>query len=347
MLLAGLVAMAAGCAIDLAKFDVLFGYPASEQLLYQLYGFSHINHGRHFSLHFLPSTLQAYVSPGNVRITSVFPYVTLPETPTHLIAHTQLFTRGNTASVPASMPLLFGRGALGRHHHLLPRRPVMVRSLRILLLVAAASAAALMLYGTILERFVADMMPLLVLASMIGMVDIWRRLDGRRRPTRILVPAAIGLLALFGFVASMGIAITPQDNWTQTQTEHYVQAEQTISNITGHPLSGYLVRANSFPSRAPIGQLFIRGPCGTLYVADQAVPNGLLLSDPWLLVERLRTPACVIRSSHGNKCPCARAVSPSGNGQCPGQMWWSGLQRREWARSPRCRLSSSDHQLLR
>jgi Bacterial Ig domain len=195
--------------------------------------------------------------------------------------------------VPASMPLLFGAGLWGVITTFLPRRPVMVRSLRIFLLVAAASGAALMLYGTILERFVADMMPLLVLASMIGMVDIWRRLDGRRRARRILVPAVIGILALIGFVASMGIAITPQDNWTQTQTDHYVQAEQAVSNVTGHPLSGYLVRANSFPSRAPIGQLFIEGRCGALYVADQAVPNGLLLSDPWLLVERApHTPLC-------------------------------------------------------
>jgi hypothetical protein len=113
VLLAGLVALVVGCAIDLAKFDVLFGFPASEQLLYKLYGFSHINGGKHFSIHFLPSTVQAYLWPGNLRISPDFPFLTFPGVPTHLIAHTQLFNRGNSASVPASMPLLFGAGVWG------------------------------------------------------------------------------------------------------------------------------------------------------------------------------------------------------------------------------------------
>ncbi len=170
--LAGFFALVVGCAIDLAKFNLLFGFPAAEQQLYRIYGHSHINGGRYFSLNFLPSTLQAYVVPGNLRITSLFPFLTLPETPTHLIAHTQLFNRTNTASVPASMPLLFGAGLWGVITTFAPRRPLMVRSLRILLVASAASAAAMMLYGTIVERLLADFMPLLVLASIVGMVDI-------------------------------------------------------------------------------------------------------------------------------------------------------------------------------
>ncbi len=207
----GLVALAVGCAIDIAKFNVPFGYPESEQLLYKFYGYGHINGGKHYSPHFLPSTLQAYLSPGNLRITSVFPYFSLPPNPTHLIAHTRVFARGNTASVPASMPLLFATGlwgvitAFGRH------RSMMIRSFRILLLTAALTAGALLVYGTILDRFLADFMPLLILASIIGMVDIWRRLDGRKRRARVWVLVAVGTLALFEFMANMGIAVAPQE----------------------------------------------------------------------------------------------------------------------------------------
>ena len=35
-----------------------------------------------------------------------------------------------------------------------------------------------MVFGWMFERFVGDFVPLLVLASMIGMVDVWRRLMG-------------------------------------------------------------------------------------------------------------------------------------------------------------------------
>ncbi len=52
---AGLVAVVAGSAIDYAKFNIFFGYPVSQQLLYKVYGFAHINGGKHYSLHFLPS----------------------------------------------------------------------------------------------------------------------------------------------------------------------------------------------------------------------------------------------------------------------------------------------------
>ncbi len=268
MLTAGLIAVAVGCAIDLAKFDVFFGFPASEQLLYKLYGFSHINGGRHFSLHFLPSTLQAYLSPGNLRITPDFPFLTLPELSTRLVAHTQLFNRGPSSSLPASMPLLFGIGLGGAIATFRPHCPVMVRPLRIFFIAAAASGAAMLIYGTIYERFLADFLPLLILASMVGMVDIWHWLDPKRRKARILASAAIGLVALFGFVANMGIAITPQDSWTQTQSDHFVEAAQAVSDVTGQPLARDVVRGSYLPANAPIGQLFVLGNCRALYISD-------------------------------------------------------------------------------
>jgi multisubunit Na+/H+ antiporter MnhG subunit len=268
VLLSGLVALVVGCTIDYIKFDLFFGFPASEQLLYKAYDFAGINKGKHFSLHFLPSTLQAYLSPTDLRFTSVFPYVATPGLPTQLTAHTRLFNRGLTSSISASMPLLLATGLWGTVTTFLPHRPVMVRSFRPLLVAAAASGGAMLIYGTVYERFLADFLPFLVLAGAIGVVDIYRRLDGRTRTPRLMVPAAVGLLALFGFVANMGIAITPQSNWTQTQAEHYVQTELDLSDLTGHPLAGHVVRGDSLPTDAPIGQLFVKGDCQGLYISD-------------------------------------------------------------------------------
>jgi hypothetical protein len=268
VLLSALVPLVVGCAIDYIKFDLFFGFPASEQLLYKAYDFAAINKGKHFSLHFLPSTLQAYFSPSDLRFTSVFPYIATPGLPTELTAHTRLFNRGLTSSIPASMPLLFIIGIWGVVTTFLRHRPMMVRSFRLLLVAAAASGVAMLIYGTVYERFLADFLPVLVLASAIGIVDIFRRLDGRKRAPRVLVPAVVGLLAAFGFVANMGIAITPQSSWTQTQARHYVQAELDLSNVTGHPLAGHVVRGDSLPTRAPIGELFVKGDCQGLYISD-------------------------------------------------------------------------------
>ena len=116
MLLAALVPLIAGCAIDFAKFNLLFGFPASAQVFFTS-SIAKVNDGKYFSLRFLPSTFQAYISPTNLRVTPVFPYLSLSNVPTHAIAHTQLFTGDPTASAPPSMPLLFATGLSGPNHH--------------------------------------------------------------------------------------------------------------------------------------------------------------------------------------------------------------------------------------
>jgi hypothetical protein len=274
-------------------------------------GFSHINGGKHFSLNFLPSTLDLYLSPGNLRVSSVFPYLTMPALPAGLIVPTTLFNLGNTASAPASMPMLFLAGVWGAISTFGRHRPVVVRSFRILLLAAAATAGAMLIYGSIFERFLGDFMPILVLASTIGIVDVWQRLGGRRM-ARVLFSGALGVLALFGFVANMGIAVAPQYFWTQTQADHYVRAEQIMSDVTGHPLSGDVVRGNDFPSEAPIGQLFIKGRCEGLYIAYQAVPFGVgYIGDPWLPVERAPyTPICDSLIGAASNVSAPRIVTP-------------------------------------
>jgi hypothetical protein len=190
---------------------------------------------------------------------------------------------------------------------------MVVRSFRILFVAAAASAGAMLLYGTVYERFLGDFMPLLVLASAVGTIDIWRHLEGKRRSLRIIGPSALGVLALFGFVANMGIAITPQDDWTQTQTDHYIHAQQELSNITGHPQSRDVIKAENVSAQAPIGQLLIEGQCHELYVSDgegSAFPYPNLV---WLPVERSpHAPIChALIGSATNVAPTTRIVAPS------------------------------------
>ena len=133
------------------------------------------------------------------------------------------------------MPLFVAVGLWGVVASIQPHRSAAIRSFRILLVAAASAVGAVMIFGWILERYVADFMPLLVMASVVGMVDIWGRLDGRLRSVRMTASAVISILALFGFVANMGPAISPGGDWTQTQLDHFVQAELLVSNFTGLP----------------------------------------------------------------------------------------------------------------
>jgi hypothetical protein len=293
---AGLVPMLVGCAIDLAKFGELFGVPASSQLLYKELGYAHLDGGQYWGLRYLPSTLQAYVDPLNFRFTSLFPFITLPDLPAHPVAHTALFSRTPTANIPVSMPLLFALGVLGVIVAFTPGRSVEFRGLRILLIMSVLTAGSVMIFGWVLERFVADFLPLLILSAMIGMIELWRRLEGRTRRARSLSVTAVAVLALFGIWANLGFASTPNRNWTSTQLTNYVTAQQSISNVTGHPIDNYIVVGSRPPWPASMGTLYIEGRCRRLYLASQGPPPSvkaaLLLS--WIEFEQApHAPLCV------------------------------------------------------
>jgi hypothetical protein len=285
LLLVALVALAIGCAIDLARFGVLFGYPESEQNLYKAFDFAAVNHGHHYGLTFVPSTLLEYLSPTNLHIARTLPFISLPTFPTHLPGNAKLFNHGNTASATASMPLLvlaalWGVVAAFRHQESLA-----ARSLRILIVPTAATAGAILIYGTIYERFLADFMPLLVLASIVGLVDLWQRLGSATRRPRTVALAAVTLLALFGFVANMGIASTPQDDWTSTQAEHFVRADEDLSQLTGQSLDVVRVKPGSFPLTPQAGQLLVRSDCRALYLSDGEGPDLFYPLHVWLPVK--------------------------------------------------------------
>jgi hypothetical protein len=299
MMIAGLVPLAVGCAVDVAKFGQPFAAPVSDDTLFRLFGWGHVNGGQFYGLRYVPSTLQAYVDPANFRISSLFPFIVFPDIPGQ-IAHTGLFTRAPTASVPPSMPLLVLSGLWGVVTAFTPGLPRRLRGLRILLFTSALTAATIMIFGWVLERYAADLLPLLILASMIGMIDVWRRIDGHSDAMRRGVTVVVGVLALFGFWTNMGFAVTPgnpaaNNKWSETQLANYINVQRTFSDLTGHPLDHYVVVGSRFPNRAPMGTLYIQGNCAKLYIADENVTPGYvaIFNHDWLQVEQApQAPIC-------------------------------------------------------
>ena len=147
-----------------------------------------------------------------------------------------------------------------------------------------------MIYGWITERFVADFLPLLILSSMIGLIELWRWVPGRSKKIRAGLVAGTILLAMVGVLANLGYSVTPDRSWSHTQLTSYLHAQQDLSDITGHPLNHTIVTGDNFPRPATLGTLFIPGNCQALDVALETVPKSLTpLSIPslaWMLVER-------------------------------------------------------------
>ena len=296
---AGLIPLAAGVAVNMAKFGTPFGLPLADQVYTAVNAhrryFLAANGGKAFSLHFLPSTLVAYFQPGGLRLTPVYPFITLPAGPARVVGRVVMDRTNRTASVTASMPLLFLLGCWGLVTAF-RRRPIgRVALTRMILLSATAATVGVLVWGYLDDRYLGDLLPILVVASAVGMCDVWRRLDarrsqGRRFHAQRLVVGTVVLLTVFGIWANVGIASTPTASWSLSEVANYVSLQKSISALTGHPLNDNVVRGTVLPYWAPADQLFIVGDCSGLYISNgesyQAVPKQELQHYTWLPVER-------------------------------------------------------------
>ena len=293
VLAAGLVPLAAGCAVNLVKFGVPIGLPVTDQVYSSVNAYRRrflaANGNSEIGLQFAPSNALAYMRPDGLRLTSVFPFITLPAGPAKALFGILFDRRYRTASMPNSMPLLFLLSCWGVVTAF-RRRPLgKIGLTRVLLLASALAGAALLGWGYIADRYLADFMPFLILGSAVGLFDIWRRLENRRRVRRASI-AAVSVLGIFSIAANVGIAIAPNEEWSTTQVLNYVQTQKSISDITGHPLNGHVVRGTALPNWAPADQLFVIGRCNGLYISTgedyRTVPMQQFQHANWLAVER-------------------------------------------------------------
>ena len=168
--------------------------------------------------------------------------------------------------MPGSMPLLFLLACWGSVTALRRRPPRSPRLTLIPLLAAAVPCVVLLGFGFLDDRFLGDFLPFFVLASFIGAVDIWRRLEGSRRRVRYVVLAGFVVLGSYGVVANTAVASTPTGWWSGAQGLRFARFQHAVSNLTGHPLAAHVVRGRALPPSAPIDELFIKNDCEGLYL---------------------------------------------------------------------------------
>jgi hypothetical protein len=268
MVMVGLVPLAVGCAVTWIKFGLPFGLPMADQVWAHLNAhrryFLAANNGKAFSVRFIPSTGFAYLQPFGIRFSSIFPFITLPTAPAAAYGGVVLDQTYQTGSIPATMPLLFLLSCWGAITAFRRRQVGRVRLLRIPIITAAAGVTGVLVWGYIAERYLADFLPLLVVASAVGLVDIWRRINGRSPRFRWLTLTAIAALAAFSVVANVAAAITPEGPWTSAQVNRFVSIQHLV---TPGALTRSVEHGSTIPAWAPADQLFEAGDCAGLYLS--------------------------------------------------------------------------------
>jgi hypothetical protein len=270
VMVAGIAALAVGSAVSWVKFGGLFDVPYGSQLFTRASehrrAFLAANGGTLFNIKFVPSTLLAYLRPDALRFGWTFPFVTLPSVPARAVAGVVLDQSYRTTSLPASMPLLVLLGIWGLVSVFRRRLIGHARLFRILLIAAATGTLGTLVIGYIGNRFLADFIPLLVVASPVGLVLLWQGLDGRGRRVRGGVLAGVAALGCFGVVANLGVATEAGRLAGQGERlRDYVAIQKSVSDITGHPLTVH--RVTRLPGSAPPDDLFVVGDCAVLSIS--------------------------------------------------------------------------------
>ena len=290
---AGLVPLLIGCAVNYAKFGVPFGVSNLDQLWTHINAYRRkflaANHNSEYGTTFIPSTVLAYLRPDGLRITSIFPFVSLPSSPPRALGGVLFDRRYRTASLPSSMPLLFLLSCWGMVTAFRPKPIGQAALTRILLVAGLVAGGALFIWGYIAPRYLADFLPFLILASAVAVVDIYRRLAGRSRSARLGAMGVITLVALFSVVANLGISISPNEEFSTGQVLGYVDTQHAISDVTGHPLNRRVTEGTTLPPWAPADQLYVIGDCDGLYISNgenySTVPNQQYTRTTWMTVE--------------------------------------------------------------
>jgi hypothetical protein len=285
---AGLVPLIAEVASNVAKVGSPLSLVEADQVWTQLNAHRRLylaaNGGSAFGLKFLPSTLYAYMQPAGIHLGSTFPFISLPTSPASAVGKVILDETYPTASIPASMPLLFLLGCWGVITAFRPRPISGVRVTRLLLVATAAGTAGALLIGYISERYLADFLPFLALAGMIGMIDLWRRLEGRGQRPRVIAVGVVVALGVFGVWANVGAAITPTALWTPVQAKQFVSTQESLGG------TGTVVQGPTLPYFAAAGTLYAVNQCSGLYLSTgfsyQTIPGQQLQHETWVPVEQ-------------------------------------------------------------
>jgi len=304
--LAGLIA-AAGIPVVLYVWvnEIKFGTPISIPIGRQVFSLESAhrravlagNGGSLFGLKFLPTNLLQFVRPDALAVTKLFPFLFFPGKA--LVLGNLLYDeRDWTSSIPACMPVLFVLAVVGLVVVFKPRskdvagtpapaqaaappQATGLAMLRIPLVGAAAGTIGILTIAFIAQRYLADAMPLLVLAAIAGWHFVGGRATGKARdarPTggarivRAVGAGMIALVTLFGLWASFSLSLFYQRELgplvSIPQRAGMVAFQQQVDRSLFAGQSALVRFVSQLPGSGQPLELAVVGGCTAVYQFD-------------------------------------------------------------------------------
>ena len=263
--------------VNYSKFGTLFGLPAQRQVFTAINAHRRAalraNGGSLFGIKFIPSALVQYLRPDALSFDRLFPWVHFCTTPPLVIGHLLYDELDWSSSIPTTMPTFTVLGLVGVTT-LLRRRGAGTRNglppLRVLVCGAAVGTVPTLAIAYMANRYLGDLLPVVLLSSLIGLHLLLARADRaqRSRPVKSVVVVLL-LLGVFGLWVNVSLALSYQrllsPYATSPQRSAFVSFQRQLYRSLGGR-AGYEVQSgHTLPPAAEAGHLFILGNCDALY----------------------------------------------------------------------------------
>jgi hypothetical protein len=267
--------------VNYSRFGSFFGLPLDDQVYSQFNPARRRaladNGGSLFGLKFLPTQLLQLVRPDGLRFDSLFPWITFPG-PATIVGGVTFDTRDWASSIPATTPALTVLGVTGIV--VLVRRAG-AAAVRAPLIGAVIGGLATLTIAFVANRYMSDLLPAIVLASLVGLhalLGVAQRVP-RATWTRIvavvvLALAVISLWVNFALAFSYQRALYPQ---AAGERAGFIGFQQDVDELIPGGPRGNVQFGRELPARGSRGEMFVVGDCAGLYWSD---------SREWSAVER-------------------------------------------------------------
>jgi hypothetical protein len=317
-------------AINWIKFRTLFSIPFWGQgftiLDPKRQAFLEENGGTLFGAKFAPTTFVHYLRPDALSFTRTFPFIDFPAK-AKAIGGVQFDLIDYSSSVPTSMPALTVLAVLGGVW-MFRRRPgdppgTSITALRGPTLGALAGAVTILPLGYIANRYLADALPVVLIAALVGahwMLGRARHGSGRRRR---IAWGALGALAAAGVWINLSHALLFQRLYSPNVKDdlvlEFLDTRYDVGQSLGLDPPIPLMLLDELPLDVPRGQIAVIGDCKAMYLSDGLDLNAVKFT-PWNPIERSEAGGRFLRTidfpiqEPGTRLPLLSVHSSEGDG---------------------------------
>jgi hypothetical protein len=269
-----------------ARFGSLTSVPWSHQVISMAdpaVGAFYRHHGP-ISLTNLPSTLAWYLRPTALLTTGLFPFFSFT-THADVLNRSGFLAVGRSSSLPASMPLLSVLALIGFVIIVLGRRAATgmsatdTRALRWALVGALSSGITVLVFDTIANRYLADLLPLVALPALVAISWVaghWTLWPGSARVITGVVAVVLLLVSTlanlsFGLQESFVFASSSGSNQRAGLLGWQLALHQALPIGLPFPVSSGMAP----PSGAVPDQLLVQPGCAGVYQYNPPIWNSL------------------------------------------------------------------------